>query len=83
MTVVALIKSPLRSVDRRAKGEVLGTAEGNIDGIRLMVTMTSDELHIGWVDRMGPAFVIELKPLIKAAVDEMEQLLGMDKGATR
>lgn len=83
MTAIALIKTPLRSVDRRPKGEVLGMAEGNIDGIPLTVTLTAGEIHIGWADRNGPAFVIDLNPLVATAVDEIEALLGMTKGARR
>ena len=79
MTVVALVRTPLRSVDRRAKGNVLGEAAGNIGGIPLAITLTESEIHIDWADRSGPRFVIELNPLVKAAVDEIEILVGQRK----
>jgi len=79
MTAVALISAPLLSVERRARGVVLGAADGNINGIPLAVTITAGEIHIGWVDRSGPAFVIELNQLVKAAVTEIEILLGQRK----
>lgn len=83
MSVVALLKTPLRSEDRRPKGAVLGEAEGNINGVPLAVTLTAGEIHIGWIDRNGPSFVIELNQLVKAAVDEIELLIGQRKAGTR
>lgn len=61
-------------------GAVLGIAEAKIDHIPLLVTLTVGEIHIGWADRDGPAFVLELNPLVKAAIDEIETLLGTSKG---
>jgi hypothetical protein len=78
---VPLVKAPLLSVTRRPNGMVLGTAEGRIDRAPLTITLTEGEIHIGWVDRDGPAFVIELHPLVKAAVTEIETLLGIKKDA--
>ena len=79
MTVVALISAPMLAVERRARGAVLSAADGNIDGIALAVTITEAEIYIGWVDRSGPAFVIQLNQLVKAAVNEIEILLGQRK----
>lgn len=79
MTVVALIKTPMLVVDRAPKGAVLGEAEGNIDAVPLLVTLTVGEIHISWPDRKGPTFVIELNKLVQAAVDEIETLLGQRK----
>ena len=79
MTAVSLIKAPLLSVERGPKGGVHATAPGTINGARLVVTLTEGEIHIGWLDRNGPAFVIELNPLVKAAVDEIEILIGQRK----
>jgi hypothetical protein len=80
MTAVAQIKLPLVSVDRAPLGTVLGGTEGHINRIPVTVTMTDMEIHIGWADRNGPAFVIELNPLIKSAANEIEALLGMKRG---
>ncbi|OYU38630.1 MAG: hypothetical protein CFE33_15175 [Pseudorhodobacter sp. PARRP1] len=66
-------------VDRAAKGAVLGEAEGHIDGVPLRVTLTVGEVHISWTDRKGPTFVIELNQLVKAAVEEIETLIGQRK----
>jgi hypothetical protein len=79
MTVVALISAPMLAVERRARGAVLGAADGNINGIALAVTITEAEIYIGWVDRSGPAFVIQLNQLVKSAVNEIEILLGQRK----
>jgi hypothetical protein len=81
MTVQALVKTALRSVDRGPKGAVLGVAEGHIDRSSVTVTLTEGEIHIGWSDRNGPTFVLELRPLVKAALDEIETLLGIKKDA--
>ncbi|MGV8953805.1 MAG: hypothetical protein ACOH2M_22085 [Cypionkella sp.] len=81
MSVAALVTAPLLSVARGPNGVVLGTAEGRIARAPLAVTLTEGEIHIGWVDRDGPAFVIELHPLLKAAVTEIETLLGIKKDA--
>ena len=83
MTAVAFIKVPLLSVDRRPKGSTHATAAGKIDGIPVLVTLTEGEIHIGWTDRKGPSFVIELNPLVKAATDEIETQLGMRKEGIR
>lgn len=83
MTAVALIKAPMLSVERPKFGVALAEAEGNINGIPLLVTVTEHEIYISWADRKGPSFVIELKPLVRAAVDEIETLLGMDRGKIR
>ena len=79
MTAVALINAPLLSVERRARGVVLGATDGNINGIPLAITITASEIHIAWVDRAGPAFVIGVNQLVKAAVTEIEILLGQRK----
>ena len=79
MAVEAMVKAPLRSVSRGPSGAVLGEAEGHINGSPLIITLTVSEIHIGWADRNGPAFVIELNPLVKAAVNEIEALLGIQK----
>lgn len=83
MTAVALIKAPMLSVVRPKFGAALAEAEGNINGIPLLVTITEHEIFIAWADRTGPSFVIELRPLVQAAVDEIETLLGMGKGKIR
>jgi hypothetical protein len=80
MTAVAIVKVPLLSVTSPMQGAVLVETEGHINKIRLRVTVSAGEIYIGWIDRSGPAFSIELNPLIKAAVNEIEALLGMDKG---
>ena len=79
MTAVSLLKVPLLSVDRGPKGAAHADAPGNIGGAGLVVTLTEGEIHIGWLERNGPAFVIELNPLVKAAVDEIEILIGQRK----
>lgn len=79
MTVEALLRAPLHSVDRGPRGAVLGVSEGHIDGARLNVTVTDFELHLGWADRNGPAFSIHLNPLVKEAFNEIEALLGIKK----
>jgi hypothetical protein len=83
VTVLALIKTPLRSVDRKPKGAVLGLAEGHINSAPLLVTLTEGEIHIGFSDRNGPAFVLELNHLVKAAMDEIEIQLGLQKKGAR
>lgn len=80
MTEVATVKVPLLSVTSPVQGPVLAEALGNINGIPLRVTVSATEIYIAWVDRSGPAFAIEMNPLIKAAVNEMEALLGMGQG---
>lgn len=80
MTQVATITVPLRSVTAAMQGPVLAEAAGNINGIPLRVTVSAGEIYIAWVDRSGPAFSIELNPLIKAAAHQIEVLLGMEKG---
>lgn len=80
MTQVATVKVPLLSVTSPVQGPVLAEALGNINGIPLRVTVSATEIYIAWVDRSGPAFAVELNPLIKAAVNEIEVLVGMNKG---
>jgi hypothetical protein len=80
MTPVAVVKVPLLSVTSPMQGQVLAVTEGNINGIPLRVTVSASEIYIAWADRSGPAFVVELNPLIKAAVNEIEALLGMGQG---
>lgn len=80
MTPVAQVKAPLLSVERPKFGVALAEAEGNINKIPLLVTVTEHEIYIAWADRKGPSFVIEMQPLIKAAVNEIEALLGMGQG---
>lgn len=79
MSVVAMLKAPLISADRPVAGVVLGTATGAINGVPLLVTLTAVEVHIAWADRDGPVFVVRINQLIKAAVDEIEILLGQGK----
>lgn len=82
MTVVALAKAPLCTIKRGPKGDVLGQAEGNINGMPLTVTLTVGEIHIAFADRTGPVFALDLNAIVKAAVAEIETLLGMkQKGA--
>lgn len=80
MTVEALLKAPLHSVDRGPRGMVLAVTEGRIDTARLNVTVTEFELHFAWADRNGPAFSIPLNALVKEAFNEIETLLGIQKG---
>lgn len=80
MTQVAIVKVPLQSVTSPMAGQVLAETSGNINGIPLRVTVSASEIYITWADRSGPAFSIEMNPLIKAAVDEIEALLGMGQG---
>lgn len=80
MTVEALLRAPLHSVDRDPRGKVLGVSKGQINDAQMRVTLTETELHIAWADRDGPAFSIPLNPLIKAAFNEIETLLGIKKG---
>ncbi len=82
MNTVAQLKTPLRSVDRGPKGTQLGGAKANMNGVALGVTLTEGEIHIGWVDRKGPTFVIELNEVVQAAVTEIEILLGQRKEGT-
>lgn len=79
MAVEALIKTHLRPVDRGPVGVELGLAEGNINEAPILVTLTVGEIHIGWVDRSGPAFVIDLNVLVKTAITEIEAMLGIKK----
>lgn len=82
MTVVALAKAPLCTIERGPKGETLGQAEGNINGMPLTVTLTEGEIHIAFADRTGPVFALDLNAIVKAAVAEIETLLGLQqKGA--
>lgn len=83
MTPVGWAKTPLFSVFRGPKGNPFGVADGKIDKAPLLVTLTDAEIHIGWSDRDGPAFVIDLNQLVKSAVNEMEVLLGQRKEGTR
>jgi hypothetical protein len=80
MTAVAQVKAPLLSVERPKFGVALAEAEGNIKKMPLLVTVTEHEIYIAWADRDGPSFVIEMKPLIKAAMNEIEDLLGIGQG---
>lgn len=79
MTVVALVKSPLMSVPRGPKGAVLGLADGHVDDVPLVVTLTEGEIHIAFADRNGPTFAIDLNRLVDAAVTEIETLLGLQQ----
>jgi len=57
-------------------------ATTNINGMPLTVTLTEGEIHIAFADRTGPAFALDLNALVKAAVAEIETLLGLkQKGA--
>lgn len=78
MTAIAMVKAPMLSVDRDMFGAPLAEAQGNINGVPLRVTVTNHEIFIAWVDRKGPAFAIQINPLIKAAVTEIEALLGVE-----
>ncbi len=79
MTIVALVKTPLRSLDRAPTGTRLGETKGTINGIPFKVTLTICEIHIAWADRKGPSFVLEIDQLIKSAVNEIETLLGIEQ----
>ena len=79
MTALALLKVPLLSVDRRPHGTELGSAGGNINGRPITMRLTENELHIAFVDRDGPAFIVDLHSLAKAAVAEIEAQLGYDQ----
>ncbi len=83
MTPVAWVRTPLFSVHRAPKCNALGIADGNINKAPLIVTLTEGEIHIGWADRTGPAFAIDLNQLVKAAVTEMEILLGQEKAGSK
>jgi hypothetical protein len=82
MTPVAQMTVPLLSVTSPMQGPVLAEALGNINGIPLRVTVSATEIYIAWVDRSGPAFSIEMNPLVKEAVNQIEALLGMKGGKT-
>lgn len=77
MTALAMIQTPLLSVSRGPLGVWLGQAEAKINGAPLSVTLTEAELHIGFADRDGPSFVLDLNTLCKAAINEIEAQLGL------
>lgn len=81
MTAIALLKVPLLSVDRRPKGTELGEAMGDISGWPIVMRLTEAELHIAFTDRNGPAFVVDLYSLAKAAIAEIEEQLGTNTRA--
>ncbi|MGV8987627.1 MAG: hypothetical protein ACOH2H_15255 [Cypionkella sp.] len=77
MTQLALIPVPLLTVERRPFGPVLAESEGHINGWPLTVVVTPVEIHVAFADRDGPAFVLDLNAIVKAAVNEIEAKLGL------
>lgn len=77
MTQLALVPVPLLTVERRPFGPSLAESEGHINGWPLTVAVTPVEIHISFADRDGPAFVIDLNAVVKAAVNEIEAKLGL------
>ena len=83
MTQLALIPVPLLAVDRRQFGPTLAESDGHINGWPLTVTVTPVEIHISFADRDGPAFVLDLNTIVKAAVTEIEAKLGIKPRSRR
>ena len=79
MTQLSLISVPLLAVDRRPFGTGLAESAGHINDWPLKVTLTPVEIHIAFEDRDGPAFVLDLNALIKAAANEIEAKLGIKR----
>lgn len=77
MTELALVRVPLLALDRRPFGPTLAESAGHINGWPLNVAVTPVEIHISFADRDGPAFVVDLNAVIKAAVCEIEAKLGL------
>jgi hypothetical protein len=77
VTNFALIQVPLVAVERRQFGPTVAASEGHINGWPLSVAVTPVEIHISFADRDGPAFVLDLNAIVKAAVNEIEAKLGI------
>lgn len=71
---------PLEEVARGPRGVRLAEAAGRIDGAALVAAVTESELHLGWIARKGPAYVIDLNALIRAAITEIERRAGQGGG---
>jgi len=79
MTELNLVRVPLLTVDRRPFGSSLAESAGHINGWPLTVAVTPVEIHISFADREGPAFVLDLNAIVKAAVAEIEAKLGLPR----
>ena len=76
MTALAMVRAPMLSKDRGPYGVRLAATGGRINGWPVAVSITSAEIHIAFTDRDGPAFIIDLNALVKAACNEIEAQLG-------
>ena len=83
MTTLSFISVPLIAVERRPFGPTLAESKGHIEGWPLSVIVTPVEIHIAFSDRDGPAFVLDLNAIAKAALNEIEAKLGIKKRMLR
>lgn len=74
------VSVPLRAVQRRPQGPVLAQTDGNVNGWPFVLTVTQWEFHFAFSDRDGPAFVIDLNELAKEGTNEIERLMGIQRG---
>ena len=73
MTPLSFLSIPLLAVERGPFGPALAESEGHINAWPLRVVVTPVEVHIEFADRDGPAFVIDLNTLAKAALNEIKK----------
>lgn len=79
MTALSFLSLPLLAVERGPVGPALAESEGHVNGWPLRVTVTPVEMHIEFADRDGPAFVVDLNAVARAALNEIEAKLGLKK----
>ena len=80
MKTVARISVPLRAVDRGPQGDLLAVTDGNVNGWPFELTVTQWEMHYAFADRDGPRFVVDLNELAKEGTNEIERLMGVNRG---
>ena len=79
MTALAFLSIPMLTVERGPFGVGMAESEGHINGWPVAIVITHCEVFIEFKDRDGPAFVIDLNAVAKAALNEIEAKLGVKK----
>lgn len=58
--LIADLPVPLFSADRPILGRVVRAQGWRIGSLPMSLTLTDTEIHLGFTDRLGPAFFVQL-----------------------
>jgi hypothetical protein len=71
-------------VERRASGQCLASAQGDVCRLPVEITLTETELHIRFTHIDGPSAVVNIMDLTRAATTELAaRLFGTARPLTR